>query len=88
MDTRHATSNASWSTQDLRRLLLPEREKKVQDHLYGNRSLKWWVGFGEWSVSRITDARAPWLAFSSRERYAGEVLRRPGDRILQYDDES
>ena len=25
-----------------------------------------------------------WLAFSSRGRYAGGALRRPGNRILQY----
>ena len=43
VDTRPATSTASWLTQDLRRLLLPGREKKVQDRLYGIRSLKRWV---------------------------------------------
>ena len=45
--------------------------------------------FREWrSVSGITHARTPGLAFSSRGRHAGGVLRRPGDRILQYDDVS
>ena len=57
--------------------------KKVQDRLYGIRSLKRCIGFGEWrSVFRIADARTTWLAFSSRGRYSGRVLRRPGDRIL------
>ena len=86
VDTTLATSTASC---DLRRLLFPGREKKVQDRPYGIRSLKRWVGFWEWkSVSGITDARTPWLAFSSRWRYARGVLRRPGDQILQYDDVS
>ena len=71
-DTRLASSTASWVTQELQRLLLPGREKKVQDRLWGIRSRKRWVGFGEWmSVSGITGVRTLWLAFSSRWRYAG-----------------
>ena len=37
VDTRRATSTASW---DFPCLLLPGKEKKVQDGLYGIRSLK------------------------------------------------
>ena len=71
---------APWGAQDLQRLLLPGREK-VQDRMYAIRSMKWWVGFGESRIYGITSAWTPWLAFSSRGRYAGGVLRRAGDRI-------
>ena len=57
-------------------------ERKRFKIVCGIRSLKRWVGLGDWrSVSGITDARTPWLAFSSRWRYAGGVLLRRDDRI-------
>ena len=91
VDTPPATSTASWGTQNLKCLRTAswkgeeDSRSSVRDPFAETVGRVW----GKWrNVSGITDARAPWLAFSSRGRYAGGVLRRPGDHILKYDDES
>ena len=65
VDTRVAT--AYWLSRDYRRLLLPRRDKKVQDRQNGIRLLKLWVDFGEWrSASGSSDDQAPRRTYSPR----------------------